>query len=373
MWQSWRCWVTCVEYLLHSVVGSGEIIRGKTYQMVCSCLSYVRFFKCRCIGHDRYLWTTWVRAIACILHYSPLHFWLKSGQSCPKKITNYNTYGPRLSCEAMPEQVAMEPIAWLKSADYRGYAGYEQQMALKAHLDSLAVELSLLRSDVVDVLHQRNLRRRRDDIFRLWHSQVAYDKLKQSLEVSSPPSQNVNVKRARAGVSDRDLRNENTLRCATLLCFFYQVHCCNRSSAIGAWWCTETRGSLWIWEPFQPGACSSFYGLGVQQWKWKAPPTGACRCGGGWMRKPCFKPLKQCFNHASASPWSSPRMWYNFYISKLPMLCAPCVTMTWPTSFCKPGMARWFLPPWPRLVRPVPGLPSTSQVPPDQRAFGLDA
>lgn len=120
----------------------------------------------------------------------------------------------------MPEQVAMEPIAWLKSADYRGYAGYEQQMALKAHLDSLAVELSLLRSDVVDVLHQRNLRRRRDDIFRLWHSQVAYDKLKQSLEVSSPPSQNVNVKRARAGVSDRDLRNENTLRCATLLCFF---------------------------------------------------------------------------------------------------------------------------------------------------------
>ena len=124
----------------------------------------------------------------------------------------------------MPEQVAMEPIAWLKSADYRGYAGYEQQMALKAHLDSLAVELSLLRSDVVDVLHQRNLRRRRDDIFRLWHFQVAYDKLKQSLEVSSPqspqsPLQHVNL-RARAGLGDRDLRDENTLRCATLLCFF---------------------------------------------------------------------------------------------------------------------------------------------------------
>lgn len=73
----------------------------------------------------------------------------------------------------MPGQVAVEPIvepiAWLKAADYaRGeYRGYhEQQMALKAHLDSLSVELSLLRSDVVDVLHQRQLRRRRDDIFR---------------------------------------------------------------------------------------------------------------------------------------------------------------------------------------------------------------
>lgn len=214
--------MTCVEYLLHSVVGSGEIIRGEPHQMVCSsaCHMFASSSVAASAMTDIFGQLEW--EIACILHHSPWHFWLKSGQSCPKNTTNYNTYGPRLSCEAMPEQVAgLEPIAWLKSADYRGYAGYEQQMALKAHLDSLAVELSLLRSDVVDVLHQRNLRRRRDDIFRLWHFQVAYDKLKQSLEVSSPPpSQNVNVKRARAGVSDRDLRNENTLRCATLLCFF---------------------------------------------------------------------------------------------------------------------------------------------------------
>lgn len=61
---------------------------------------------------------------------------------------------------------AVEPIAWLKAAARGEYRGHEQQMALKAHLDSLSVELSLLRSDVVDVLHQRQLRRRRDDIFR---------------------------------------------------------------------------------------------------------------------------------------------------------------------------------------------------------------
>ena len=122
----------------------------------------------------------------------------------------------------MPEQVqvAMEPIAWLKAPDYRGY---EQQMALKAHVDSLAVELSLLRSDVVDVLHQRHLRRKRDDIFRLWHFQVAYEKLKQSLAVSSPSqrTRDGGSRGSRSGTGEeRDLRDENTLRCATLLCFF---------------------------------------------------------------------------------------------------------------------------------------------------------
>ena len=63
----------------------------------------------------------------------------------------------------MPGQIArnLEPLAWFQ-------ADYEQQIALKAHLDSLAVELSLLRSDVVNVLQRRSRRQREIEIFRAW-------------------------------------------------------------------------------------------------------------------------------------------------------------------------------------------------------------
>ena len=139
----------------------------------------------------------------------------------PAFVDDTASHGKQGPCERMPDMPGtrqignLEPIAWLKAADYRDY---EQQIALKAHLDSLAVELSLLRSDVVDVLHRRQLRRQRDDIFRLWHFHVALEKLRPG-QLQPTPSHS-SPRRTRAEGNLKDLRHENTLRCATLLCFF---------------------------------------------------------------------------------------------------------------------------------------------------------
>ena len=116
-----------------------------------------------------------------------------------------------LTKSQMPGQVGiLEPLSWIN-------ADYEHQIALKAHLDSLSVELSLLRSDVVDVLHRRSLRRRRADIFRAWHFHIALGRPSAPNETRRGGATIDSPREAQRG---RQLRSLNTLRCATILCVF---------------------------------------------------------------------------------------------------------------------------------------------------------
>ncbi|CAE6927868.1 unnamed protein product [Symbiodinium sp. CCMP2592] len=81
--------------------------------------------------------------------------------------------------------------------------------ALKAHADSLAIELSvqctaaeLLRTEVAVLLCRRSQRRVRADVFHTWRTRCKR-RVETRIEVANP-----------------SLREENALRCGTLLCFF---------------------------------------------------------------------------------------------------------------------------------------------------------
>ncbi|CAJ1385678.1 unnamed protein product [Effrenium voratum] len=99
---------------------------------------------------------------------------------------------------------------------------YEQQLALRAHLDSLAVELSvqttaldLLRTEVALLLSRRRVRHHRDLAFRAWR--LCSAPAASALPAASAPVTWEPVTRGHR--SDRG-RDDYTLRSATLICFF---------------------------------------------------------------------------------------------------------------------------------------------------------